>query len=644
MATRSQSATVTILFTDLVNSTQLLQELGEEKAQPVFAAHHSVLNELVTANHGTELEWLGDGIVASFTSAADAVRSALAMQRAMRRATGRRRLPIRIGLATGEVMRREGGYFGETVVVARRLCDLANSGQVLCTALIASLLSGRQGFAFLDKREVALKGIAKPVAVCEVVARASATAPGEQPTVAAPATQKRKLWQTRQQLLLSAVALLTAVGVLAVVLLLLDGDGDGSPAAVGSSDPSSPARTVVQIYPLAEREGGYEALGWGSGVVVHPSGLILTSYSIVDGHTYAEPYDKLGIGLVEAEGERSSPAFSAQLVSVDTATDLAILQVSEDSEGNALGRGSTNLPSAEIAPAAPGEGDTLQLIGFPGSGRSTSNPAPGALSTSARVDAFDARSAEVETTVSSFKETFVPGRQSFIEILTPEALSRGQTGGGAFDSAGRLVGLLYPTEFGQDETLDQEQGHVRPISLANGRVEQALAAIERGEFACQGCPPESSIARDDSIVDIDPQSLQVTTSDYVVALDVDEDGEPVDVVDTVPFGVEQFYVFFDYSGMVDGIGFFWGCFAGDIQDNFGQQSETIPPAWTLGPEGRAFITCSTTGVTIGGRSYDGRPLPAGDYNVVLNISSRAVPATSGFEDVVLVGSLRVTVD
>lgn len=141
MADQPRSAIVTLLFTDIVNSTELLQKLGEDKAQRAFEAHHKALREAVFANNGQELEWLGDGIFAEFPSAADAVRCAIAIQRSTKRSLQGQRLQIRVGVSGGEVFRGESGYFGETIVVARRLCDTAEAGQVLCSGVIAGFLA-----------------------------------------------------------------------------------------------------------------------------------------------------------------------------------------------------------------------------------------------------------------------------------------------------------------------------------------------------------------------------------------------------------------------------------------------------------------------------------------------------------------------
>jgi class 3 adenylate cyclase len=181
-AAEGQSLTLTFLFTDIVGSTDLLQRLGEEKAQQLFGRHHVALAKAVTEFGGTELEWLGDGIVASFASSAEAIRCALAMQRATRRPIGGQTVAIRIGVHTGEAMRRAGGFFGNTVVIARRLCDRAVAGQVLTSGFVASMLGGR-ALEFRSIGPLELKGIATPVDAFEVFSGRSAPVASPSPAV-----------------------------------------------------------------------------------------------------------------------------------------------------------------------------------------------------------------------------------------------------------------------------------------------------------------------------------------------------------------------------------------------------------------------------------------------------------------------------
>ena len=120
--TQPRAAITTILFTDLL-ITELLQQLGDEQGQRLFMQHHKLLSEVVATTSGQELQWLGDGLMAAFPSTSDAVRSAVAMQRASAQPVLGHRLDIRVGLNVGEVLTQDsGGYFGTPLVVARRLC------------------------------------------------------------------------------------------------------------------------------------------------------------------------------------------------------------------------------------------------------------------------------------------------------------------------------------------------------------------------------------------------------------------------------------------------------------------------------------------------------------------------------------------
>ncbi|MGH7895595.1 MAG: ATP-binding protein, partial [Candidatus Binatia bacterium] len=158
-----------VLFTDIVESTGLMQRLGDERAQGVFDGHRRMLRDALGVCGGEELQWLGDGQMASFASPADAVRCAIAMQQGAVRPLGGERLRIRVGLNAGELIRDPGGnYFGIPVVTARRLCDSAQPGQILCTSTVAGLLAGRRAFRFADVGPQTLKGLADPVGVVAV--------------------------------------------------------------------------------------------------------------------------------------------------------------------------------------------------------------------------------------------------------------------------------------------------------------------------------------------------------------------------------------------------------------------------------------------------------------------------------------------
>src|SRR5262245_63155735 len=162
------SAPVTLRLTDLVNSTELLQRVGDEQAQRIFQAHHRLLKDTVAAHGGQEVKWLGERRMTVFASAADAVRAAVAMQQAARRRTAGERLALRVGLHAGEALREETDYFGTPVVIARRLCEQTRAGQILLSGVVVGLLAGRQAFRFAEVGPLELKGLATPVPAYEV--------------------------------------------------------------------------------------------------------------------------------------------------------------------------------------------------------------------------------------------------------------------------------------------------------------------------------------------------------------------------------------------------------------------------------------------------------------------------------------------
>ncbi|TMK84628.1 MAG: adenylate/guanylate cyclase domain-containing protein, partial [Actinobacteria bacterium] len=136
-------AVVTLLFTDIVGSTELLSRLGDDAFEGVRRLHFRTLGEVVKAAGGSEVKKLGDGLMAAFGSSVDAVGCATAIQGAVARqnlAAGEGRVEVRVGLHVGEPIRDEEDYYGTPVVVAKRLCDLANGGQVLTSSLVRDLV------------------------------------------------------------------------------------------------------------------------------------------------------------------------------------------------------------------------------------------------------------------------------------------------------------------------------------------------------------------------------------------------------------------------------------------------------------------------------------------------------------------------
>ena len=155
----------TVLFTDIVNSTTLTQSLGDEAALAIFGIHDTIMRDALSALGGREVKHTGDGIMASFVSAASAVRCAIQVQRELDKhaqANPEHPLKVRIGAAAGEPVEQNNDLFGSTVQLAARLCAHAQPEQILVSNAIPDLCIGK-GLLFEEVGEVVLKGFGSPV-------------------------------------------------------------------------------------------------------------------------------------------------------------------------------------------------------------------------------------------------------------------------------------------------------------------------------------------------------------------------------------------------------------------------------------------------------------------------------------------------
>ncbi len=166
----AQIENVTVLFTDLVGSTELASSLTPEAADSVRRSHFSQLRKAIALTGGTEVKNLGDGIMVVFPSSSAALSCAVGMQQAVDRQNrgGDRPLGLRIGLSTGEATHDGDDYFGDPVVESARLCARAQGGQILTTQFLR-LMAGRLATQELRPLgEMELKGLPKPIEVLEV--------------------------------------------------------------------------------------------------------------------------------------------------------------------------------------------------------------------------------------------------------------------------------------------------------------------------------------------------------------------------------------------------------------------------------------------------------------------------------------------
>src|SRR5262249_32753888 len=157
------------MFTDLVGSTELLVALGEDRFDSVRDEHDALVGGTITAHDGKLVKHTGDGYMAVFARAGDAVSAAAEIQHLMsRRNEGSdMALGVRIGISAGGVAERARDYHGVAAVEAARLCSAAMGGQVLASETVRSLVGSGGGHEFVGLGELDLKGL-PPVATVAV--------------------------------------------------------------------------------------------------------------------------------------------------------------------------------------------------------------------------------------------------------------------------------------------------------------------------------------------------------------------------------------------------------------------------------------------------------------------------------------------
>jgi len=159
----------TVLFTDVAGSTSMMHRLGDEKGRAVLREHERMTREALRAHGGAEVKTMGDGFMASFSSATRALECAIAMQRAFAEHNEAAQEPIkvRVGLNAGEPIAEDEDLFGTAVILAARIAAKAQGGEILASDVVRQLVAGK-GFLFSDRGDVVLRGFEDPVRLYEV--------------------------------------------------------------------------------------------------------------------------------------------------------------------------------------------------------------------------------------------------------------------------------------------------------------------------------------------------------------------------------------------------------------------------------------------------------------------------------------------
>jgi pimeloyl-ACP methyl ester carboxylesterase/class 3 adenylate cyclase len=150
----SERLLVTVMFTDIVKSTERAAALGDRGWNDLLQSHHALVRRELEHFRGREVDTAGDGFLATFDGPARAVRCACAISRKMR-ALG---LEIRAGLHTGECEVMDGKIAGIAVHTGARVATHAQTGEVLVSSTVRDLVAG-SGLSFQDRGMQRLKGI-----------------------------------------------------------------------------------------------------------------------------------------------------------------------------------------------------------------------------------------------------------------------------------------------------------------------------------------------------------------------------------------------------------------------------------------------------------------------------------------------------
>ncbi|GAA1546987.1 adenylate/guanylate cyclase domain-containing protein [Nocardioides humi] len=167
----ASDGTVTLFFSDIEDSTPLNDRLGDATWVRVLAAHDRVLRTQIERYRGQVVKTAGDGFMVAFRDAEAACRAALGIQRDLpREVTLRRYGPIlvRIGIHTGQVVARDGDYFGRNVAMAARVANLAHGGEILASDAVREALDDDAALTLVERDAVELKGLAGEHVVWEI--------------------------------------------------------------------------------------------------------------------------------------------------------------------------------------------------------------------------------------------------------------------------------------------------------------------------------------------------------------------------------------------------------------------------------------------------------------------------------------------
>jgi class 3 adenylate cyclase len=246
---RGSTVLVTVLFTDIVGSTEIAADVGDRRWRDLVQRHHAVVRRELKRFGGKELDTAGDGFFASFDRPAEAIRCACAISDEVRELG----LEIRAGLHLGEAEILENKVGGMAVNVGARVMSVAKGGEVLVSSTLRDAVAG-SGFAFADHGSHRLKGIDGEWRLYEVTAvdgvRRSLPLTAEESRTRREFTEAVPVRRRRRDRVIAAAAGTLVVGAAAAAMLT---DVLGGEDASSLSGPTQAERSLQALVPEAFR-------------------------------------------------------------------------------------------------------------------------------------------------------------------------------------------------------------------------------------------------------------------------------------------------------------------------------------------------------------------------------------------------------
>ena len=162
----------TVVFADLIGSTGLFEATGNAKAARVVTELTQWICEVFVSNGGHIVKTLGDGVLATFSQASNAIEAVIEMQRRHQKhlvsSRTSLRMPIRVGVASGEVEIVAGDCYGDAVNVAARLSDLSGASQIWAASSVLDSAGRDASIRYRPLGPISIRGRAEPCSVYQV--------------------------------------------------------------------------------------------------------------------------------------------------------------------------------------------------------------------------------------------------------------------------------------------------------------------------------------------------------------------------------------------------------------------------------------------------------------------------------------------